>query len=210
MNKTDKQHLIESYNKTLALHGATAEGMQWGDMDALSTRYKVFGQMLRTQDTVPTVLDVGCGFGMFYGVMTRMMVKMKYTGYDINKRAIQIARKKYPDATFHTRDIENRNKAAPHTYENVIAIGVFNNKILDNTTWIKGMLRKMYERADICVLVDFRSIYTNTETKGDFHVAPCGIIQWVMDNISKRVVFRHDYASNEFMLCIYKEEKQKR
>jgi SAM-dependent methyltransferase len=208
MNKTDKQHMIESYNKTLSEHGATTEGLQWDNQDALSDRYKIFGQMLQTRGTVPTVLDVGCGFGMFYGVMARMGLKTDYTGYDINKRAIRIARDKYPAATFRAQDIETDEIMAPESFENVIAIGVFNNKMSDNMTWIKGMLRKMYELADICVLADFKSTHFSAKTGGAFYCEPCDLIPWVMDELSKRVVFRHDYASHEFMLCIFKPERR--
>lgn len=204
MREKSKKRMIESYNKSIAEHGDTALGMQYDNEEIIPIRYYVHQQI----GIVPgrSVLDVGCGYGDFYGYLRSVGIDADYTGYDINEQMIEIARRWYPEAQFHVTDIEEEDTEEEFDY--VVACGLLNNKTPDHIKWVTGMLFKMYELATIGVAVDFKSTHFHCMTEGAFYANPAEMLQHVMHYITKRVVLRHDYATHEFTLYIYHQQER--
>ena len=76
-----------------------------------------------------------------------------YNGYDINPAMVQAARKKYPQGSFHTRDILTEGFAGPADY--VIASGTFNIRIEDHDHWFRECLAAMYANCRRAVAFNF-------------------------------------------------------
>ena len=56
---------------------------------------------------IKSLLDIGCGAGIFYKVCLENFPLVKYTGIDYSSNAIQIAKSTFPKGTFKVQDFQN-------------------------------------------------------------------------------------------------------
>jgi trans-aconitate methyltransferase len=104
MDKTDKEQIIQRYNTRLAEYGDDIRTLASGTEERRRMRYKVLSEIGLSSQC--SVLDIGCGFGDFYGYLCERHIQIRYVGYDINSKLIEIARIKYPTAEFDIKDIQ--------------------------------------------------------------------------------------------------------
>ena len=96
------------------------------------------------------VLDVGCASGGFFNIMRSYEPHIEYTGVDISERAVELAKERYPEATFIvTEGFEL--VFANNTFDVVHCTSVFNNE-----PNYQAMLQEMYRVSNRFVLVDIR------------------------------------------------------
>ena len=96
------------------------------------------------------VLDVGCASGGFFNIMRSYEPSIDYTGVDLSKVAVKMARERYPEARF----IVTEGFGLPfedNSFDFVHCTSVFNNE-----PNYQAMLREMYRVSDRFVLVDIR------------------------------------------------------
>ena len=96
------------------------------------------------------VLDVGCASGGFFNIMRSYEPLIEYTGVDLSKIAVEMAKQRYPEANF----IVTEGFGLPfedNTFDLVHCTSVFNNE-----PNYQVMLKEMYRVADRFVLVDIR------------------------------------------------------
>lgn len=70
------------------------------------------------------ILDLGCGNGRFYEFLQNQYKHFKYTGLDIDNGLLNIARNKYPDATFKKLDIIQNLQDIEGKYDLVVGFGI--------------------------------------------------------------------------------------
>ena len=77
--------IIESYRKhyaaTFARHGPTSRGVDWGEWPDVHVRYEKMLEVIRarrSEAAVPTLLDVGCGFGGLLDYANEHSVALDY------------------------------------------------------------------------------------------------------------------------------------
>ena len=96
------------------------------------------------------VLDVGCASGGFFNIMRSYEAHIEYTGVDLSERAVELAKERYPEATFIvTEGFEL--VFANNTFDVVHCTSVFNNE-----PNYQAMLQEMYRGSNRFVLVDIR------------------------------------------------------
>ena len=96
------------------------------------------------------VLDVGCASGGFFNIMRSYEPHIEYTGVDLSERAVELAKERYPEATFIvTEGFEL--VFANNTFDVVHCTSVFNNE-----PNYQAMLQEMYRVSNRFVLVDIR------------------------------------------------------
>ena len=96
------------------------------------------------------VLDVGCASGGFFNIMRSYEAHIEYTGVDLSERAVELAKERYPEATFIvTEGFEL--VFANNTFDVVHCTSVFNND-----PNYQAMLQEMYRVSNRFVLVDIR------------------------------------------------------
>ena len=54
-----------------------------------------------------SILDVGCGAGVFFEICRRHFPDIKYTGVDYAEEAIQLASSKWPNSEFYVKDYKD-------------------------------------------------------------------------------------------------------
>ena len=96
------------------------------------------------------VLDVGCASGGFFNIMRSYEPHIEYTGIDLSERAVELAKERYPEATFIvTEGFEL--VFANNTFDVVHCTSVFNNE-----PNYQAMLQEMYRVSNRFVLMDIR------------------------------------------------------
>ena len=96
------------------------------------------------------VLDVGCASGGFFNIMRTLEPAIDYTGIDIVKAAVDLARQRYPEARFEVTS----GMAIPYddgTFDLVHCTSVLNNEPRYTELW-----KEMYRVANRFVLADMR------------------------------------------------------
>lgn len=203
MNELDKNRIIDRYNSRLKKYGYDIRTLASGIEERREIRYKILSEVgLKPGDSV---LDLGCGFGDFYTYLKRQGINVKYTGYDINKNLIEIAKKNHPDVEFYVKDILIENFPV---FDYIVSSSTFNLKLLheDNYIFIERILKKCYNHINIGLAFDFLTSYVDFETEEAFHYQPEKLFA-IAKQISKKVCLRHDYELFEFCIYIYKDFK---
>lgn len=96
------------------------------------------------------ILDVGCASGGFFNIMRSYEPSIEYTGVDLSNVALEMARKRYPEATFLlTEGFELAFE--DNTFDLVHCTSVFNNE-----PNYQAMLKEMYRVSNRFVLADIR------------------------------------------------------
>ena len=96
------------------------------------------------------VLDVGCASGGFFNIMRSYEAHIEYTGVDLSERAVELAKERYPEATFIvTEGFEL--VFANNTFDVVHCTSIFNNE-----PDYQAMLQEMYRVSNRFVLMDIR------------------------------------------------------
>jgi len=199
MDEYEKNETIKRYNERLEMYGDDPRSLGWLN-GKQHIRFKVLSEIADLNNY--TILDLGCGFGDLCGFL-KTNYKVDYTGYDINKNLLEIAKNKYPDARFDVKDILSDQITKQFDY--IISSGVFNFKLSDNTSFTKNMLKKMFDICNKGVAVDFITNYVDYKTEHLHYTNPEYIFSFCK-TLSKRVTIRHDYMPFEFCVYIYKND----
>lgn len=192
--------IIRHYLSLYAKYGDSHKSLGWLN-GRQSIRFNILTQIGQFHNS--SVLDVGCGFGDFYGYSKYMNLKIKYLGVDINEEFLGIARKRYPDAKFEFRDIQK--KQFSKKFDWIVGIGLTNHA--STYPHLQSMLKEMFRICKKGVAIDFISSYVDYRDKNIFYTSPLKIFDFAK-KLTKRVSLRHDYLPYEFCLYLYKNDKK--
>lgn len=198
---------LEHYSKEFAVYGEDVRSLGHSSLKSQESKLKVFSEIVDFNNK--SVLDVGCGFGDLYIFLEKRGVHpRKYVGIDINPKVIEVARKRLPKVKFEVRDI--MDSGLKDKFDFVVALGIFS---LETPNWhyvVEKQLSKMYNLCEISVVASFLSHYTTGEKAANSHYAdPADILEFILKNLSNRVVLRHDYRPNSFTVCVYRDKAKK-
>jgi SAM-dependent methyltransferase len=205
----DLAGLEQHYSQLLKECGDTPQGVQWGDVETQERRMAI---LLDVGDVRSAkVLDFGCGTGHLLNFMQRQVgFKGEYIGYDIGEDMIRIARKKFPGIRFERRDI--LAQGIGEVFDYILINGVFNNLVDDNWGLMKSILRCLFHKARRALAFNALSTYVDYFDPGLFYVSPNKVFSFCKEELSSRVILRHDYLIKsdvvpfEFSVYVYASE----
>ena len=213
----DKKSQVSYYEGLLERYGAGHLALDWNSPESQKLRYRIFKEILiyGKKASGISVLDVGCGFGDLYGFLKAEGLlsrhKIRYTGYDISAKLLEIAKKKYPDARFELKDILEERYLSKFDY--IFCSGVFNIRTSDSGShleFVKSMLLRMCDLINYGVAVNFLSEgalpISNPEDLNSgryFYFRPEEILGFCRF-ISSRYILRHDYHPGDFTVYLLK------
>jgi SAM-dependent methyltransferase len=207
------------HERVFANHGATAKGVDWNDEDELAFRY---GKMLdvlardgRTPGGVPSVLDVGCGWGGLLQFARARGVELDYTGIDVVESMVENARARFPDATFTLGDVLEEQGEGRYDYVicNAILTQRLTASIIEMEAFSNAMLRKMFELCRYGMVTNFISTRVNYMVENLYYRNPADTLGWCLLELSPKVKLDHGYSSlktgqgkfYDFTLYVYKD-----
>lgn len=213
----DKQAQIDYFERLLEEHGPNYKALDWNSVDSQKLRYKIFKEMFvyGKKSCGVSILDVGCGFGDFYGFLKAEGLlnrqRISYTGYDISPKLLEVARKKYPEARFELKDVMEDRYVPKFDY--VFCSGVFNIRTTEeqgHLEFVKEMIFRMYDLAGCGLSANFLSegalpvgAAEDLHSGRYFYFKPEEIIRFCRF-VCSRFFIRHDYHPGDFTVYLLK------
>jgi len=212
-----KKKQIEYYEGLLAEHGESYLALDWNSKESQKLRYQVLKEIFvygRKASNI-SALDVGCGFGDFYGFLKAEKLlsrhRIRYTGYDISAKLLEVAKKRYSGARFEHRDImEDRNVPGS---DYIFCSGVFNIRTQDpgsHLEFVKSMLLRMYDLVNYGVAANFLSEGAlpisdpeDINSGRYYYFRPDDILSFCRF-VCGRFILRHDYHPGDFTVYLLK------
>ncbi len=197
MDKKDKEEAIRRYESRLEEFGESMKALGWRNEEQQKLRFKILAEIgdLRGKK----ILDVGCGFGDFYGYLKERGIETDFTGYDVTPKFIDVAKKKYPEAKFKVMDIQSDKVGESFDY--VFSSGVFNHAITDNMKFTEDMIKKMFDLAKIGVATNMMTDKVDFKDEHLFYYSPEEMLAYAK-KISGNAELRENYGLYEFSLYI--------
>lgn len=200
-------------------HGPTPAGVGWGDPKELEFRY---GRILRILDHdharpagVPSLLDVGCGWGGLLEYANAQGIRLRYTGIDLVEKMVAYARDRFPDADVEVGDVRDLKGGGRFDY--VVANGVLTQK-LDATipemeAFCHEMIRAAFRLCRYGMAFNMMSTRVNFMATNLYYQNPSELLAYLLREVTPRVVVDHAYSSlgsgrgkfYDFTVYVYKD-----
>lgn len=200
MNELSKEYIISFFNSNLSLHGDRPEAVRW-------TRT---GQILHYQCLLDIgklngkkILDFGCGKGDFYEFLKNSGIEVNYTGYDINEKLINVARKKFPECRLDVFDIDS--ESINEDFDYIFICGVFNLRVEGLEQTIKDSLIKLFRHCRIALAFNGLSALNPKKDFELYYSSPSDLLEFAVKNLSPHVSIRHDRMNYDFVMFVYKD-----
>lgn len=111
----------KTYQALYHKYGASHQSLHWSSLESQQQRFAVLTKIGDLNGA--HVLDIGCGFGDFFGYLKKKGIVVQYTGWDIVTEFIITARAKHPEARFEL--INPLVHAVKTQFDYVVMSGVF-------------------------------------------------------------------------------------
>ena len=195
------REIIAHYEDCLDRHGDSHLGVDWPNAQDANTRYRVMLDVIGQRDCPATVLDFGCGAGHLLDFIRRDgWNAVAYSGLDASAKFVDLCRRKFPDATFHCRDVlEDAAGIDPSDY--VVMNGVLTERcgvseaaMLDYT---EALLAAAWPLARKGMAFNVMSAQVDWKRDDLFHVPFDTMAGLVKARLSRHFRFRQDYGLYE-------------
>ena len=142
LDPESRRRVVDAYERALRKHGPTVKALKWADDHSQQERFRLIAAVGPWDGA--SVADVGCGLGDLFGYLRAAGHDVRYTGYDLSRRMIAAARRRFRDrrARFEVRDVLADGFGGRFDY--VVASGTFNLKVADHDRFLRRMLAAMY------------------------------------------------------------------
>lgn len=191
------------YSEKLAVHGATAQGVDWNGAESQRVRFdqlaRIFGAEADFQ-----INDLGCGYGAFLDYLGR---SCDYLGVDISAEMIAKAEALHAGQP-RCRFLTGRRADRPADY--TVASGIFNVRLSASDREWHAHLLKTLEEMDAGSRRGFAfnclTKYSDAQHMKDylFYADPCELFDVCKRRFSRNVALLHDYGLYEFTLLVRK------
>lgn len=200
--------LRRHYSKCFAKYGPTSKGVDWGKVRDLNVRYdKMLAVIKSEKNTVPSFLDVGCGFGGLYLYAEKKGVPLDYTGIDVSRNMISYARSNIKGGKFLCGDVFAFHPGKKFDY--VVCNGILTQKlsagIRETDKFAKELIKKMYEICGTGLAFNAMTTRVNFMVDNLFYKSPVELIGYCLEELSDNVSFDHSYGLYEYTTYLYRK-----
>ena len=153
------------FRVTLQAHGPTSEGLDWGsDQAKVDLRYsKMLALLQPSQASVPSLLDVGCGYGGLLGYARDIGLQIDYTGINVVEEMIQCASKNNSTGSYILGDVLETPKSTKFDY--VVCSGILTGRlevsVMAMDQYAQAIIRRMYDLCTVGVAFNVMSTKVN-------------------------------------------------
>jgi SAM-dependent methyltransferase len=195
--------LFQQHHKELFLcHGPTPRGVDWNDEAEMLYRYE---KMLAVLDKdfldlsgVPSLLDVGCGWGGLLKYSRERGRELVYTGIDVVGEMVTYCMDNYQDATFREADVFDLDPRAEQ-YDFVVSNAILTQRltasIREMDEFAKRLVSKMFSLCRHGIAFNMMSNHVNFMVDNLFYKSPLEMTAFCFDQLSPRVRLDHGYSS---------------
>ena len=189
------------FNKLVEKHGYSPKSLAYSGEKSQKIKFNIVTEV-GIEDNC-SVLDVGCGFGDYFNYLKQQGIKnVKYCGIDISNKIVDLAKEKNSLVNViqgNVLDLSDDEK-----YDYVISLGF--NCVKTGTNWetLTQVLDKMWKLSKKGIAYNAVSTFSETSPRKIYFVSPAKVIDYIMTNLTYKVVFRHDYMPHDFTIFAYK------
>ena len=194
------------YAEKLALHGASARGVDWSSSESQELRFAQLARVCEAEAAF-SLNDIGCGYGALFDFLRSLGKDCDYLGVDISEamiaKALELHRGQGGCRFFAG---ERPDREADYS----VASGIFNVKLsADDAAWQAHVL----ETLEAIHTASRRGFAFNCLTRYSdaalmrehmFYADPCELFDFCKTRFSKDVALLHDYGLYEFTLLVRK------
>ncbi len=204
MRKLYREYVTSVFDTSLQMHGDRPEAVRWTAKGQLAR----FECLLEIDSNIngKKVLDYGCGKGDLLQFLKNRNIPVQYTGFDINKQMISLAKQKYPEARFRVCDIEH--DVIEEKFDYIFLCGVFNLNVDGLVETIENVLVKLFSRCTIALAFNALSAHEPRKANELHYASPEGMLEFAVKNLSPHVSLVHDRVPYDFTLFVRHNVKE--
>lgn len=196
-----EQSITTHFNQRISTYGASIQALQWQSHYNQQKRFSIIHDNLIKDGT--TLLDLGCGCGDFYHYLRFYHSPLIYLGIDLSANMIVSAQRAYPKGNFRCSDIDSISKS--HSFDIVIACGVFNLRLNNHLTYVKNQLDKMIQKAKKQIIFNVLSNKTNSFSRSkEFVYYTKDTIHSLIEHHKYNTTIIENYLPNDMTIIINK------
>jgi hypothetical protein len=203
-------HFSEGF---LERYGDSYLGVGWTKrQEDADTRYRVMLEVLAGERGQPvTLLDFGCGASHLYEYLqTHRRSDVAYSGLDISPRFLALSRGKFPHLTYYDVDVLDGVSGLP-TFDYIVMNGLFTARcdlsfevMLD---YFERLVRRVFAMARRGIAFNVMSKQVDWERDDLFHLPFDVLASFLVRDVSRHFVVRHDYGLYEYTTYVYHDPR---
>jgi len=204
IKKAEWDKKIQSYQRMFAKYGANPKALRWKDQGSIQRRFTAIARELNLP--WKTVLDVGCGYGDMYEYLIGKFKGIKYTGIDMVKEFVDVAKKRFPDANVKFECRNFFETPGDEKYDVVICSGVLNSAFENPDEFRKKAIKELFNIANKVLVFNIAGAYpqpVNKKGSSIYYSDALDILRYCC-SLTSRVVYNHAYSSRDFTVAMYK------
>jgi|APSaa5957512535_1039671.scaffolds.fasta_scaffold11231_5 SAM-dependent methyltransferase len=200
--------IYKSYEEQYHQYGDSFKGVGWLRQEDCNKRFKVMSEIFYPNEENIKILDFGCGLSHFYEYLSnnKDLNGIEYLGLDISQEYIEASKKKFPNNKYYCKDILEGDFDFDFDY--AVINGVFTQKFSMNDVemfaFLSSIVEILYNASRKGVAFNVMSNYVDFKKDGAFHLSFEKLSNFIIDNLTKNFVIRHDYGLYEYTVYIYK------
>ena len=209
--ETSYLNIVNHYEQCFEKYGDNHKGVDWPKIEDTAKRYQVMSELF-LHDTWnstenPTILDFGCGLGHFYDYILEKNIKVIYEGLDLSEKFVKRCREKYPECKFWKKNILESNESIQQ-YDYIILNGVLTEKreltYEEMLAYTKELIKKVYKYCKYGIAFNVMSKNVDWEREDLFHLPLDVLSEFLVKEVTRDFVIRHDYKLYEYTVYVYK------
>jgi SAM-dependent methyltransferase len=202
------QHVVRLYEDAFREHGDSPRAVLW-PRGRQELRFEALTKHIRL-DGGFSVLDYGCGLAHLKPFLDRRYRNVNYTGADAVPAFVDACSKKCA-ASFVCAESPSD---VPGRFDYVVSSGVFNILYEPDESAHRDrvfrMLGQLFEKAEICLAVDFMTDAVDFRQSQAYHQSPSDLLRFASENLSRRLVIDQSYLPYEYALTVWKDARIRR
>lgn len=169
-------------------------------------RYSKLKEIVPEELEGKKILEIGCGIGGFYDYLINdcNIKKIQYTGIDIVEGMIELAAKKYPEASFQVADLFQEK--LEETFDYVFICGLFNVKLGNDAEFLRKMLIEAFSYCRKGIAFNYISSYVNFQEEEMVYHRPEDVLEFCVEKLSRKISLYHHYGKCDVAMYVERGE----
>lgn len=191
-------------------HGDNWRGVGWTKRkEDVDKRYQVMLELIRDPGAEKIdLLDFGCGASHLLEYMReREIEQINYHGLDLSQKFLALSREKFPEIPYYEIDVMQSPEDLP-TFDYVIMNGIFNSRwkipLEEMQSYFETLVSRVFERARVGIAFNVMSKQVEWERDDLFHLPFDTLADFLVRDVSRHFVIRHDYGLYEYTAYVYR------
>jgi len=211
--------IVSHLESCLERYGDTHLGVDWKRKEDAEARYRAMLEVIKP-DTFGKIslLDFGCGASHLYEHILQHQLhqaehspySIKYSGLDLGAKYISLSREKFPSNDYYHLDILEHQDDLPE-FDYIVMNGVFTAKYDSGLSfeemleYFQAVIERVFAKARVGIAFNVMSKQVDWERDDLFHLPFDVLASFLVRNLSRHFVFRHDYALYEYTTYVYNQ-----